>query len=681
MQISDPIGQIKGVGKNTEQLLRSVGIVTLADLLSYLPYTYEDSSEILSILEVKVKSKKLPQWELGKNKFAVKAILRKSNSFSPRRGLFLITAIFSDTKNEQTIKSIWFNQPYITTQLVEGSEYVLFGKVQISGSSYTLQSPKFERVVAGKTLEKLGKILPIYRRVKAVTSTYLRKFITESLTQIEISEFLSDDDLRKFHIPNLSSSYHSVHCPDSLEKVHQGSKRLAIQEILELKQDYDRKFLTKKVLDQESSELGKSIARSIGILVPKLPFTLTNGQKQILQSIVEKIESGDELDSLLYGDVGSGKTIIALLIALAFALEKKDSILIAPTTILASQHYKLATEIIKNFGLQDVVNAVEVSARQKKPNTRTDGSSLYVGTQAILHDQELLKNRKVAFVTIDEQHRFGVEQRMSLKQNGRYVLTLSATPIPRTLALSFLRFSQALFLEERPLGRKETISKVVPFDKEEVTYEWIAKKLHFGEQAYIVFPRIESEEDNEKQSLLAMSAFLKEKYFSTISSALLHGGMKEEEKAKVMTDFSSGKTRLLYATSVIEVGVDVANATIIAIHGAELFGLAQLHQLRGRVGRSSQQGYCFLFPNQEANTSIIERLDYFATHTSGNDVSEYDLIYRGAGSLTGTLQAGASDLRIASLNDLSLIKNAVTIYDKLVHSNTSIPRYIRVKSA
>lgn len=679
MEFSDPIGQIKGIGKSRELLLYDAGINTVAALLSYIPSTYEDSTDILSVSEAKQKIREYPQWELGKARFAVKAVLRKVSSFATRRGLFLITATFSNDTRDELIKTIWFNQPYIVQQLVEGATYVLFGKVQLTGNSFTLQSPKFEKIEVEQQLKKLGGILPIYRRVKSITTTYLRKYVIEALENTAIKEFVSSHDLEQYKLLPISQAFLAVHQPKVLKDITEGYRRLAIQELLELRLEYDKKFAnTKKA--QAKTDLGKSIAKNIGSWMSSLPFELTKGQEGILLGLVEEIAAGKEIDSLLYGDVGSGKTIVSFLLAFAFAKEGYSSILIAPTTILATQHTQNAEKLVKELGLEKVLSVVAVSAKQKKIVKTNAGATLYIGTQAIFHDLAIVEDEKILFVCIDEQHRFGVEQRMLLKKAGRHVLTLSATPIPRTLALSFLQFSQALFLEEKPVGRKEIITKVVPHDKETATYEWIAKRLHFGEQAYLVFPRIESEEDNEKQSLLSMAESLKEQYFQNIPTAMLHGGMKEEEKGKIMADFSAGKIRLLFSTSVIEVGVDVSNATTIAIHGAELFGLAQLHQLRGRVGRSNQQGYCFLLPSQENSSEALARLEYFAGHLSGNDVSEYDLTHRGTGTLAGTAQSGQSELRIASLQNIALVKEAMLLYERLINSKTSIPRYIRVKS-
>lgn len=673
MEFSDPIGQIKGIGNSRNGLLTQAGITTVGDLLSYLPYAYEDSSRILTINEAREEVSKSPLWELSRLRITVRATLEKVNLIRTRRGLFLVTASFSDSSSDRKIKAVWFNQPYKQQELHEGKEYILFGKVQRDGQTFIYQSPKFEEVEPGKELEKLGGVAPVYRRIKSATSTYLRKYIATALSQTRINEYIPEEILRRQKLPELPTAFGFVHAPASIDVVRVGHKRLAIQELIEIRRSYEAKFQSKPTfLDGET--IAKEFARLFGHWIPTLPFVLTKGQEEILEQILSTIQERSYLDALTYGDVGSGKTIIALLLAFAFASIGKASVFAAPTTILALQHVKTARKLQDLFGVTNIKVIEMYGGKGKKLEIKP--GDVVIGTQSVLHNESIQTDPDVAFVCIDEQHRFGVEQRTQLKANNRHILTLSATPIPRTLALSFLGFSSAYFLKERPVGRKEIITKVVPFDKEQITYEWLVKHLSIGEQVYIVFPRIVSEEETERQSLLAMADELKKTYFSNFPSALLHGGLKEEEKSQIMTNFAEGKIKLLFSTSVIEVGVDVPNATIIAIHGAEYFGMAQLHQLRGRVGRSSQQGYCFLFPSNDT-IPAKERLEFFADHTDGLEVSEYDLKNRGTGTLLGIEQSGLSELRIADVTDLSTVSQAMSIYTELSEQKVEIIRYFR----
>jgi ATP-dependent DNA helicase RecG len=419
-------------------------------------------------------------------------------------------------------------------------------------------------------------------------------------------------------------------------------------------------------------EIAQQIAKSVGENIKELPFALTKSQERVLANLLVAISSGKKLDSFVYGDVGSGKTVVVLLLAKAYMSLGYSVILATPTSILANQHVETVRRLFNETFFTSVSLITGKSTKGKLDATLP---RLFIGTHALLW-RDFLCSEKIALTIIDEQHRFGVDQREQLTTyKDRHAVTLSATPIPRTLALSFLGFSAAEEITEKPIGRKEVITKVVPLGKEADTYNWIAKRIEKGERIYLVFPRVEDDESSEKQSLLAMADVLKDTYFKKYKTATLYGGMKEQEKLDVMEDFAKGKTDLLFATSVIEVGIDVPEATTILIHGAEYFGLAQLHQLRGRVGRSEKQSYCFLL-SQAKNEKQLERLQFFSEHTDGLSVSEYDLKNRGSGTILGTVQSGESELKIASLQDLYLIKEAMEIYSNLKAQHVKIPAYI-----
>jgi len=676
MALTDSIAKIKGIGSARFAILQSGGMQTVSDLLGYLPRSYEDSTKIISIPEAITEIRQWPVWGKTRHCLTVQAKLGKINSFRTKRGLFLIKVELVDEESGETAQAIWFNQEYITQELKQGESYVFYGNIGIEGSHFIFQSPKFERVESGKPLRKLGGILPVYRKVKSVTSTYIRNFIQEVLKTETMSEYLPTKALASTGVSDIGVALKQVHSPSGVSEIERGFRRLALQELLEVRAEYEETFL------QAKSELphlvdAKSRAKRIAAWLTKLPFALTNGQQSVLSAILEDMAQNNVLDGLQYGDVGSGKTIIALLLLFACSMADQCAIFIAPTTILARQHVETALKFRKIVGLESDLAIVEVTAGSRKLKLKS--KTLYIGTQAILHQKALLNSPEVGFVCIDEQHRLGVEQRLILKGTGRPTLTLSATPIPRTLALSFLGFSQTYFLNEKPVGRLPIITKVVPSGKEEITYAWLATHVKRGSQAYLVFPRIEQGDETDQQSLLATAEILKTAYFTNIETGLLHGGMKDAEKQKIMADFSSGKIRLLFSTTVIEVGVDVPNASVMAIHGAEMFGLAQLHQLRGRVGRSSKQGYCLLFPG-EASETARQRLQFFSDHSEGLQVAEYDLQHRGTGTLLGSEQSGLSELKIASVNDLSLFKDAMSIFNELRERHIAIPRIFRVKS-
>lgn len=661
MQLADSISVVKGIGPQRQSLLTAAGIHHVRELLTYLPYTYEDSSQILTISQVYDFVQKQPEWKSTVVKIAVKCTAEKCSVIRTKRGITLITATFIDKTDGKKIKALWFNQSYIQNEIQQGLEYVLFGKVKKEGATLQFNSPKFESYSERGELKKLGRITPIYRRIKTLTSTYIHSFISKLLPDAALVDPLPLDTLNEKGLPSLGEALVTLHSPQHLSALLPAKRRIAIQELHQLKESYEAKTVHREISSTSNSE-GKNTARAcaklFGMWIPKLSFTLTDSQKEVLNNLLLMIERDGTLDTLVYGDVGSGKTIISHLFAFAYAKLGHISLVVAPTVILAQQHEQVAQKLLELIGDPEIKISF-ISGKRKAFSEQT--GQVVFGTQAILHTKEFTKNSKVKFVCIDEQHRFGVEQRMSLQASGRYLITLSATPIPRSLALSFLNFSSTEILSQKPIGRKEIISKVVPYGKEDVTYRWMRARIDKGEQAYLVFPRIFVEEGSEKQSLLEMADQLKKEYFSGVTSALLYGGMKDSEKNEVMEKFRQGEIQVLFSTSVIEVGVDAPGATIIGIHGADLFGLAQLHQLRGRVGRSSKQSFCLLF-SSEASDVAMERLEYFCAHSKGLDVAEYDLKSRGSGAILGLQQAGSTELRVASLTNVSEVEEAMELY-------------------
>jgi ATP-dependent DNA helicase RecG len=580
----------------------------------------------------------------------------------------------TDSESTTKISAVWFNQPFIIKQLHEGETYFFFGKVKKDGNQLIFQSPAHELAGIAPIGEKIGHVLPVYRRIKIIRSTSFRPWNRGIVSQVELQEYVPSDLLYKYSTIPLNEAYRMVHVPVSVPETEVGYRRIAMQELCELRSSYE------KNLKVETSIIGgidfaKKVSVSIGLAIKQLPFTLTISQVNSIEKIVSGLAESKKIDTFIYGDVGSGKTIVVLLIAQAMLLCGYSVLLAAPTSILAEQHVKTAQRLLGKVLPSTSIELVTGKSVKKKLDASIP--TLFIGTHALLF-RDFLAREKIALSIVDEQHRFGVVQRKLLaQQQDTHVITLSATPIPRTLALSFLGFSDTIELKEKPQGRKEIITKIVPFGKEEVTYQWINKHLQQDERVYMVFPRIEDDELGEKQSLLAMAEFLKSTYFAHVSTAILYGGMKEAEKAEIMNAFARGEIKLLFSTTVIEVGVDVPEATIIAIHGAENFGLAQLHQLRGRVGRSDKQGYCFLLA-QELADNQLDRLSFFSEHNDGLSVSEYDLKNRGSGTLLGEIQAGESELKVATLQNLSLIQDAMSLYVDLKAKSISIPSIVSV---
>jgi len=675
MDLYNEVGKIKGIGPAREKILLDKGIRSSKNLLNYLPSRYDDSSHIVTIDECYKQFSEDSIWEIPQKKVAIKAVLSSVTKFRTRSRLSIITGTIADLVSDKKMKVIWFNQEFIFPNLIEGAEYVWFGKVKPDKGQLSLQAPQFEKVIEGKALVELGCIVPIYRRTKKITTKIYRKLIAQIIPQLSIREFLPTSVLTEKHLMPLDIAYKTIHSPKSIPEIAESRRRIEIQELLEIKVEYEKLFKKTKLslLDTIISDMEKDV----GTISNKLSFNLTEGQKSALNEILVQLKSGYRLDSLIYGDVGSGKTIIALLIAFALAKAGRSTILIAPTTILAEQHVRTVYKYVGELKLSEDIKVVHVKKGESLGNNLADSPKLYIGTHAILHRRKVLADKNISFVCIDEQHRFGVEQRALLDpKRKRHVITLSATPIPRSLAISFLGFSQVIFIHGKPKGRKDIVTKVVPFDKEEVTYQWIHNKVAKGGRAYFVFPRIEIDDDEQQHSLLSSVEKLKS-FFPGIKVAILHGRIKEDKKKEIMNDFTLGKIQILFSTSVIEVGIDVPEATIIAIHGADLFGLAQLHQLRGRVGRSSMQSFCFLFPGENKNQDVLSRLNFFSDHFSGMDIAEYDLANRGMGTIAGIAQSGLSELKIATFDNITRLQTANEIFDKLRKDKIVIKRYVR----
>lgn len=676
MQLADSISNVKGIGPQREAVLRAAGINQVRDLLTYLPYTYEDSSQIYSVEQAQEFLQTQPEWKSTVVKIAVRAKAEKISLIRTKRGLVLVTGSFVDEENGNRMKVVWFNQPYVQREITEGVTYILYGRIKREGSQLQLIAPKFEEFIKGEPLKKLGRISPLYRRIRSLTSSYISSFVARVVTQVELTDPVPLSILREHTLPSLHNALATLHSPQKITDIALAKRRVAIHELHQLKESYEKNTITQPLKKNEASrQLARECAKLFGTWIPKLRFTLTDSQNEVLNNLLQQIEQG-ELDTLVYGDVGSGKTIIAHLFSFAFAKLGYISVVVAPTVILAQQHEAVAKDLSQAIGEPEILLAF-VSGKRK--TFAEDKAQVVIGTQAILHSENLTNHPLVKFVCIDEQHRFGVQQRKTLQAAGRFTITLSATPIPRSLALSFLNFSSTEILSQKPVGRQEIVSKVVPYGKEEVTYTWIRKRLEKKEQAYLVFPRIFADDGGEKQSLTEMAEYLKSRYFEGYRSSILHGGMKDDEKNQIMEDFRNGTLQLLFSTSVIEVGVDAPGATVIGIHGADLFGLAQLHQLRGRVGRSNAQGYCLLFPS-ESSENAMERLNYFCAHSKGIDVAEYDLKNRGSGTILGLQQAGNAELRIATLSNVSEIEEAMELYKYYNNQKGSQIRLFQLKS-
>ena len=663
MLLADSLSNVKFVGNKTFKIFAKKNIRTLWDLWNYFPYKYEDTSNIYTISSILNKLISFKDLFLGNlPKLTIKGVVDEITSFYSRTKKLIIKATITDPKTKDKIYAIWFNQKYILSNLKKGQEYVFYGKAKKLGATFELQAPLYE--ATNKQLVHLGRLTPVYSQISNISTKYIRRiFLNIRSTYNQFTEYIPYNLLQEFDLIKISDAYLKIHFPLNKADIRKAYYRLAIQELLEL-------LLSKKEIKQVKNTKYLNLP-SYTEIIKYSPFKLTNDQQKAIKHLLDYAKKGQN-DIFLYGDVGAGKTLVFFLVALGFLKEKYNVILMAPTSTLAYQHFNTIQKLQNN--IKDIDFDIQlITAKNKKKIVKADKPTIFIGTHALLHRNYETKFR-FGFVTVDEQHKFGTLQRDTLKSINKdnlmpFFLTMSATPIPRTLALTFYGYKQAIYIKEKPKGRKPIKTHLVPQDKISDLLEWIKNKVKEGEQAYIVFPLIE--EDFFNFGLLAWHDALKEGIFKDIKLGLLHGKLSETKKQKVMEDFVAGKIQILLSTTVIEVGIDVPNANIITILGAERLGLAQLHQLRGRVGRSDKQAYCFVVGPK------IPRLVYFTKHQDGLALAKFDLKNRGPGDIAqGIEQAGWKKLKLASLNNFYLVNKAISLFQKLQENNIQIRNYI-----
>ncbi len=645
MNLEDTVYKISKTGPKLTKALAGIGIHTIADLLAYYPARYLDFSKFSPIAELKA-------GEIVTIRGKIKTIAARF-SFATRK--MLTEAIISDSTG--TIKITWFNISYIAETLHQGDEVLLSGKVdQYKGLQLT--NPIYEKV--SKESIHTGRLVPVYKLPDAIFPKTFRKLVHEQLSHAhELIDILPENIIRKYNILPINKTVEELHFPSNLEQLAKAQERLAFEE----------SFIQQLAVEQHRQQLKKWSAPSIKTEIPyiksaiaKLPFTLTEGQKVALWTILQDIEHKHPMNRLLQGDVGSGKTIVALLAAMQVIDEGFQVAFLVPTEILARQHFENILQY--NFKVKKSELKVGLLTRNfhtlnkhafKKiellNHVKNGKVNLLIGTHAILQESVNFKN--LAFVIIDEQHRFGVEQRGALTEisnaNSKntikkstlvrypHLLSMTATPIPRTAALALYGDLEITTVTELPKNRKTIKTWLVPEDKRSGAYNFIDKEIKSGRQAFIITPLVEESDKLASKAAKAEFARLQTKVFPHLKLGLVYGSMKGTEKDTVMLAFKNKEIDILVATSVIEIGIDIPNASVMIIEDAERFGLAQLHQLRGRVGRGEHQSYCLIF---SGSAGAEERLKLFTKTSDGFLLAEYDLKTRGFGSLFGTNQTG-----------------------------------------
>ncbi|MEK7537029.1 MAG: ATP-dependent DNA helicase RecG [Patescibacteria group bacterium] len=673
MYLNTPVESLRYVGKNYLPKLRKLGIKTVKDLLWHFPQRYEDWRDRGKVEDVK------PNEKIS---LIGKVVSIENKRIFPRRIVLTRASIEDETGK---VNAVWYNQPFLVNSIKPGKLISVSGKVKLDKYGVYLQNPAYEIIKFPASsfqppafkLKHTAGLIPIYPETEGLTSRYLR-FLIKPLLKFsgQAPEFLPKDLLERQKLYEVKTALNEIHFPSTLEKAEDARRRFAFDKLflLQLKTLSER-----KKIKQQKAVAVKFNQEIIKNFVSSLPYDLTGAQRIALWEIIKDLEKPYPMNRLLNGDVGSGKTVVAAAAALEAALAGYQTAVMAPTEVLANQHFQTFSKMLKDF---DVKIGLLTSSGTKGEGILAD---IVVGTHSLIQKDVGFKN--LVLVVIDEQHRFGVEQRATLLKNNPdfmpHLLSMTATPIPRTLALTVYGDLDISILNELPKGRTPIETKLIPPDEREKAYEFIREQVKSGRQVFVICPRIEilnpkSEilnksqiQNSKKERQLTLKDYLKyevkavkaeykklsEEIFKDLRVAMLHGKMKSKGKEEIMAKFKNRESDILVSTSVIEVGVDVPNAAIMMIEGAERFGLAQLHQFRGRVGRSSHKSYCILF-TESPLVGSTRRLEALLKTNDGFKLAEMDLKIRGPGEFIGTRQSGIPDLAMASLADMVLIKQA-----------------------
>ena len=636
---------VKGVGEVRANRLNKMGINTVYDLITYYPRIYEDRTNI----------KEIKDFVLGENVLFKATVMSKITTRRIRKNLTVHSFFVGDTTGN--IKIIVFNQNYLKNSIFEGKEYAFYGKVEGNILRYEMNSPE---IVPVEKMYSISGIRPIYPLVNGITNNYMISLTNQFVNdKLDIQEIFSEEFLKKYNLEKINKAIYDIHFPSSYMDIERARRRHIFEELY---------LLELALMGIKQSNVKTNGIKFNDIDVSKflslIPFELTNAQKNCLNEILQDMNSTNVMNRLMQGDVGSGKTIIAALAMYVAVKNGYQASMMAPTTILATQHYEDLKVIFDK--LEITVNIITGKTTKKQKNEIADKLKsgeidILFGTHAILEDNVEFKN--IGLVVTDEQHRFGVKQRMKLSNKGENIdtLVMTATPIPRTLALTLYSDLDISIIDELPKGRIpiKTNAVFVNENMESRINTFISKQLDEGRQAYVVCPLIEETEDSDLTAATELYERYKEDVFKKYNVGFLHGKMKNKEKDEVMNDFKNKKIDILVSTTVIEVGVNVPNATIMVIEDADRFGLAALHQLRGRVGRGKYESFCILKTRNKSKTSL-SRLKIMESSNNGFVIAEKDLELRGPGDFFGIRQHGLPEFKLANLlKDMDLLKLAI----------------------
>lgn len=662
MNLSDQILGVKGVGQSVAQKFQTLGVQTVSDLLSFYPRRYDDYSNIAKIASLKP------------GPISVQATVKQITGRYVRRGMHITEAVVSDDTG--SLRLVWFNQPYRANATKEGQQYFISGNFELSRGRFAVMNPAMELV--SNLPINAARVVPIYRETKGLKSSTIRKVMAELRpTMISIADSLPQSVIAQNKLLPRSEALLAMHFPESIKQLDEARRRLGFEEIFGLSV---ASVLNKREAAHEKTHVIRFDEKLAQEFVKSLPFELTPSQRKVSWQIYQDMQQDMPMNRLLEGDVGSGKTVVATMAAIMAIKHGYQAALMAPTELLAQQHAESIYKVLEPLNMHTEVALLtgSIKPKQKKmvQTAIAEGRARFIiGTHALITDKVDMHN--LGLVIVDEQHRFGVEQRKKLQQkaNGRmpHVLSMTATPIPRSLALTLYGELDVSILHEKPKNRLPIITKIASPNSRAKLYKEVDAELESGRQMFVVCPLI-----TESDKLQALSAEKVYEDFSTKSFkhrrvGLLHGKMKSEDKEAVMAKFVAHELDILVATTVIEVGVDVPNATVMLIEGADRFGLAQAHQLRGRIGRGAEQGYCYLVMSDSKEPT--RRLKALESSSDGFKLSELDLELRGPGAIYGQTQSGALDLRVAKLTDIKLIEAARQAAYDFVDSGQKLSDY------
>jgi ATP-dependent DNA helicase RecG len=657
--LETPIKYIPGIGPKYAEKLKYLGIETVRDLMYYLPSRYDDLSNIEKIESLKIDVVS-----------TVEGIIADAKSIRTFKKRMSITEVLIQD-DTGSIRAVWFNQPYLENSLTKGKKIRLSGKLIRDSKGILFSNPTYE--LASRAPTNTGRIVPVYSETRGITSRWIRWKMQETLKSEAslIEDVVPIAILKRQKLTELREALRQIHFPDSFEKLKEAQRSLAFSEMFLIQLNAVR---ARKNWKDSKALAVKFNEKLIKDFVGTLPFKLTAAQRKSAFQILQDIEKKYPMNRLLEGDVGSGKTVVAAIAALEAMMAGYQTAIMAPTEVLAKQHFETFGKVLKGFSQKVGLLTNSESRTFWKKNTkknflgkiRRGDIKILIGTHALIQKSVEFKN--LVLVIIDEQHRFGVEQRAKLQKEAMrikdgqaktipHLLTMTATPIPRTLALAFFGNLDISLLDEMPKGRKKIITEVVTDANRKKVYEFIRSEVKNGRQSFFIFPLIEESEKIAGKAATEEHKRMSEKIFPDLKIGLLHGRMKPKEKDEVMQKFKEKEYDILVSTSVIEVGVDVPNATIMVIEGSERFGLAQLHQFRGRVGRSDHQSYCFLFTDSNSETTS-QRLNALIESEDGFKLAEKDLEIRGPGQFIGKRQSGTPDSAMQYLGDVKLIQQA-----------------------